>query len=298
MFLAVRLPASLGDKRERGRIFEVDVIKVKHKALNGDGKEINPRDAVVPIFKEIGKGKLIVIGTGFYITRYGLFLTAKHVLDELFLEKKKSIGIAYICHRASEDEVHLRRILSVNLLESVDLAMGQADTYEIKYPNDPLANYRCELSMHIPSEGEEVVTYAYPENEVLDFTNDNENPAVHCDFYEGKFLRYLEENERPFIPYPHYETTIQVKSGASGGPVFNRGKVIGVNCRGWDFGDDVEVNEHLSSIVPIKGVLDMVLGHIKVPKVSWEFSQIPKSRDPASLSMIDLVNYGHVLLSD
>jgi len=41
--------------------------------------------------------------------------------------------------------------------------------------------------------------------------------------------------EIPSIKFPHYETTIKIKSGASGGPVFHNGKVIGVNCRGWDF---------------------------------------------------------------
>jgi len=271
---------------------------MEHKAFNGDGDSIDPSDIAIPIFKEIENGKLSIIGTGFYITRYGLFLTAKHVLDDLLIEDRTKIGKAFICHRVSKSEVHLRNILSVNLLDPVDLAIGQANTYENIYPNNPLTNMRCELSKHVPSVGEELVTYAYPENKVLDFTDKNNNPEVRCNYYDGKFLQKLGVNERPYIPYPHYETTIQVKSGASGGPVFNRGKVIGVNCRGWDFGDNINPDDQLSSIVPIQEVLSMTLSHLKVPKVSWEFKQIPDDRNPEKLSMIELVNYGHVLYSN
>lgn len=214
--------------------------EMAHKSVNGDGTSIDPSSGVVPVLKEISKGKLSVVGTGFYISRYGLFLTARHVLYDLVLDNNKKIGVGYICHSANNETVHLRRILSVNLLESADLAIGQSDTYESKYPDDPLMNMRCELSIREPSEGEGLVTYAYPLNEVLDFTDKSNDPVISSDFYDGVFLRTLGSTDRPHIQFPHYETSIEIKSGASGGPVFSKGKVIGVNCRGWDFGDGIE----------------------------------------------------------
>ncbi len=269
-----------------------------HKVVNGDGVPIDPRSAVVPILKEISKGKLSVVGTGFYISRYGLFLTAKHVLDELVLGNKKEIGVGYICHSANNETVHLRRILSVSLLEPADLAVGQSDTYESKYPDDPLMNMRCGLSIREPSEGEELVTYAYPLNEVLDFTDKSNDPVISSNFYNGVFLHTLGSTERPYIQYPHYEASIEIKSGASGGPVFSKGKVIGVNCRGWDFGDGIDKKDHLSSIVPIKELLEMKLGHLTVPKISWEFNQIPEDCNPTNLTMSELVRFGHVVLHE
>lgn len=267
-----------------------------HNSVDGNGKSIEPRSGVVPILKELSKGRLSVIGTGFYISRYGLFLTAKHVLDELVLENKKEIGVGYICHSPDNEEVHLRRILSVNLLEPADLAVGQADTYESKYPDKPLMNMRCRLSTYQPSKDEELVTYAYPVNKVLDFTDKDNVPVISSDFYDGVFLHALGSSERPYIQYPHYETSIEIKSGASGGPVFCRGKVIGVNCRGWDFGDGVDKKDHLSSIVPVREILQMNLGHLTVPKISWEYSQIPENHDHANLTMNELVKYEHVEL--
>jgi hypothetical protein len=267
---------------------------VEHKAYNKNGASIEPQSGVVPILKEVSKGKLSVIGTGFYITRYGLFLTARHVLDDLVLENKNEIGIGYILHFESKGKLFLRRIQSVNLLNTADLAIGQADTYESKLPNNPLMNMRCELSTHIPLSGQKLVTYAYPLNKTLDFTDKNKLRVIKSDFYEGNFLRSVEGHERPFIKHPHYETSIEIKSGASGGPVFCDGKVIGVNCRGWDFGENVNDNDHLSSIVPIQEILVMNLGELSVPKISWEYMQIPSGRDCTSLSMLELANYGHV----
>ena len=177
---------------------------------NGNGKSIDPRSGVVPILKELSKGRLSVIGTGFYISRYGLFLTAKHVLDELVLENKKEIGVGYICHSPDNKVVHLRRILSINLLEPADLAVGQSETYEIEYPDNPLMNMRCRLSTYQPSKGEELITYAYPVNKILDFTDKDNAPVISSNFYNGVFLHALGSSERPYIQYPHYETSIEI----------------------------------------------------------------------------------------
>ncbi len=53
--------------------------RMKSRAFDGGGKNIDPGAAVIPIMKELERGRLAIIGTGFYISRYGLFLTAAHV---------------------------------------------------------------------------------------------------------------------------------------------------------------------------------------------------------------------------
>ena len=55
----------------------------KPQARDGTGRTIHPGDGVVPIMKELTGRKLAVEGTGFYVSRYGLFITARHVLDTL-----------------------------------------------------------------------------------------------------------------------------------------------------------------------------------------------------------------------
>ena len=224
---------------------------MEYRATDGTGKELDPMAGTVPIIKEKEKGKLQVIGTGFYITRYGLVMTANHVMWDLASGDKKTLVPCFVCHPLDGKNINLRKFLSVSLLEPVDLAVGQVDNYCEKFPDNPLMNHRVPLSSLIPQEGADLVTYAYPENEIMDFSDPDSSRIIKGNFYKGKLKRYVRNSEHPFIHYPHYETTINIKSGASGGPVFYNGRVIGVNCRGWDFGKNISEDENLSYVVPV-----------------------------------------------
>lgn len=221
------------------------------KARTGDGKIVHPGSTVFPILKEIEKKKLSVIGTGFFIARYGLFATAAHVVQDLV--KENELGISYVLQVTEpfDGRLYLRKIKRITFFNELDLAVGQADNYVEKFPNDPLTNLRCILSDYIPLRGERVFTYAYPENEIMDFTTDAP-PRVVGNRFEGEFLAVEAADRNPFIPYDHFSTSIRVRSGASGGPVFTEaGRVIGVNCRGWDFDGGEHEGDELSSIVPV-----------------------------------------------
>lgn len=268
---------------------------MRPRATDGDGRPIDPGAGIVPIMKEISKGRLAVVGTGFYITRYGLFLTAQHVLESLADKTKQVVQPGYVCHLAENSIVHLRRILRVSLLQPADLAIGQADNYLSKYPDDPLMNMRATLSTDIPDPGSRVITYAYPKNEVLDFTREEHTPVIKSDYFEGVFLRYMTNSENPFMLYPHFETSIELKSGASGGPVFDsRGRVVGVNCRGWDFGGGEHEGNNLSSIVPVKEVLTLGLDLLQLPPNSWEYARIPAHRKGKTFTVAELARFRHI----
>jgi S1-C subfamily serine protease len=119
--------------------------------------------------------------------------------------------------------------------------------------------------------------------------------VIASDYYEGQFLRFVADSQNPFIPYPHYETSIELKSGASGGPVFDsRGRVIGVNCRGWDFGGAEHEGDKLSSIVPVIEVLNLRVDLLQLPLNSWEHSQIPPDRQGSTFIVKELVDFGHI----
>lgn len=263
--------------------------------MTGNGKPIDPRDGIVPVIKRVSSGTLAIIGTGFYITRYGLFMTAHHVLASVVNEQKQVTCPSYVMHRAGENEVHLRKILRFSLLSPADLAVGHADNFKEKFPKAPLMNLRGRLSTEVPFEGSQVVTYAYPENKMLDFTRPENVPTVSSDYYDGQFLRYVSESENPFMPYPHYETTIQIRSGASGGPVFdNKGRIVGVNCRGWDFRGSEFEGENLSSVVPIREALAMEIVDLQLPEPSWEHDQVPREQRGKTVTVMDLVRFGHI----
>ena len=173
--------------------------------------------------------------------------------------------------------------------------LGQADNFKENFPKAPLMNLRPILSAEVPSEGSAVVTYAYPENEILDFTHQENVPKVFSDYYAGQFLRYVPKPGNSLLPHAHYETSIEIRSGASGGPVFDaQGRIVGVNCRGWDFRGSEHEGTNLSSIVPIAESLAIEVSDLQLPEPSWEFDQIPVERRAEKLTVADLVRFGHV----
>jgi hypothetical protein len=241
--------------------------------------------------KELVPGRLSIIGTGFYISRYGLFMTAAHVLKDVIDKDANAIRPSFVCHSPNQSEIHLRRIVCSSIYLRADLAIGQADNYSAKYPSSPLQNMRARLSSRVPDPGSLVTTYAYPENEILDFRDPTNVPIVRSDYFDGQFLNEVNVSEHPELPYRHYETSILIKSGASGGPVFCNGFVIGVNCRGWDFGTDEDT---LSYIVPVEAALDIEVSNLHFPEISWEYHQIPLSMRNSTLTVRQLIEFGHI----
>jgi hypothetical protein len=262
----------------------------------GDGQAIAPGDGIVPIVKELARGYLSIIGTGFYVTRYGLLVTAKHVVEALASNDGAELGVSFVFHLAGEKGVHLRRLRRAHLLRSFDVAVVQADNYLDKYPENPLMNLRGHLSSKLPSEGAPLVTFAYPENEVLDFQDKEAKREVRGDFFEGGFLRYVHLPENPLLKFPYFETTIPLRPGASGGPVFYNGRIVGINCAGWNFDGAEHEGCSLSYIVPIEHLMTVEIDPFMIPPQSWEAQQIPESKRGGVLTFSELADYGHILL--
>ena len=273
---------------------------VAPRALNADGQSINPRAGIVPIMQQLTPGRLKIIGTGFYLTRYGLFATAAHVFLELTVPDRQALGVAVVCHPLSDGSVCMRQIRTAFVNESADVAIGYADNFMEKVPQQPLANMRGHLSAKVPKAGERVVSYAYPQNEVLDFTILENQPRIVSDFYEGEVIatvdlseasRRREAGEYVALQVPFIETSIHLKGGASGSPVFNQGKIVCIATKSWDLSND---DPPLSYIAGIQHLLEVVVRLDSVPPNSWEQSVIPPRRSHATVA--ELGGWGHLLL--
>lgn len=262
---------------------------------DGNEKQVDPMSGVVPIIKEKEQGILQTIGTGFYLTRYGLVVTAGHVIKDLAIKDNSGLTVCFVCHPLDPNNVNLRKIITATYMKDYDVGILQVDNYCKKVPNNPLQNLKVRISPTIPMKGDKVVTYAFPENEVMYFKDNSTKRIIKGDFYEGNFLRYVEKSENPNIPYPHFETSIKLKSGASGGPVFCNGNVIGVNCRSMEFlAENNSEKEYLSYIVPITVILPMKIKLLQLPKISWEFNQLTEEQRNAELSVEQLINAKHI----
>jgi S1-C subfamily serine protease len=268
----------------------------KPRALRGDGQLIEPGDGVVPILQEVGFKRLKVVGTGFYITRYGLVATAKHVIEEMRMPGEVRLLPGFVLHLGPDNTIFLRPIRRAHLLSTADVAVIQADNFMERH-SVPLMNLRPRLSAELPEAGEPLVTYAYPENAVLDFNVADPVPEVRGDYFQGGFLRFVSQSEHPFLRFPYFESTVELRSGASGGPAFDSsGRIVAVNCRGWDFRGGEHQGNHLSYLVPIGQLLDLEVDTFMVPPGSWEAAQLPEGPVGQPLTIKNLAKHGHILL--
>jgi S1-C subfamily serine protease len=182
------------------------------------------------------------------------------------------------------------------MYKKADIGVAQADNFLDTHPNAPLMNLRPRLSTELPPEGSRVVTYGYPENEVLDFNDPEAVPVISGDFFRGGYLRFVPQPENPSLRFPYIETSIDLRPGTSGGPVFDaKGRVIGVNSRSWNFRGAEHEGDSLSYIVPVGNILDVDIDPFMVPPISWEGNQVPEAKRGHLLTGRELAHYGHLL---
>jgi hypothetical protein len=147
-------------------------------SVDGTGRPIAPSSGVFPILLEIEQGILKVVGTAFYITRYGLFLTATHVLEDVFDQRGKERGSMFGLHAVDDQHYHLRRVTRFARHHAADITLGELDNFKSAFPFNPLQNMRGILSKRKPKRDDHLITYAYPKNKRLLFTGGDPVPSL------------------------------------------------------------------------------------------------------------------------
>ena len=85
------IPSPLGGEAD-GNTWDFDA---------GEGPLPNPVGHTFPLLKHNDAGEWRLVGTGFYISSDGLFVTAKHVIDDVF-ENGRQVWPLAIMHLRSE----------------------------------------------------------------------------------------------------------------------------------------------------------------------------------------------------
>ncbi|MDQ3777021.1 MAG: serine protease [Pseudomonadota bacterium] len=133
----------------------------------GNGPLPNPMGHTFPLLKHDAEGQWRLIGTGFYISNEGLFVTAKHVIDDLF-EGDRQIASLAIMHPRSESglfgaqEYLIRRIIQCWLGDIADIALGVAARATNNLTRGMLSHWSWPLTWSVPSVGTAAATYAFP----------------------------------------------------------------------------------------------------------------------------------------
>lgn len=268
------------------------------QALNVKGVPVDSQVGITPLFVRLEPAVFQIVGTGFYIARYGLFLTAKHVVDEITDHDAKGHP-AVVWIWKDDGTPSFRAIITCSFYnqaprDAADIAICQAvDCAKLGSIRVAQANERIGLVTQLPAPGTVIATYAYPNNHRVDFSAPQRVGKVVADSFEGRVLEVVGPQSR-FLRYEHVETSVQIRGGASGGPVFaSGGHAFAVNCRGWDLGAGDAV-EPLSSVVPVSMVLDLEFKYPAIPPESWEHLAVPENRRGGLVTLRDLATWGHI----
>lgn len=228
-----------------------------YSARDGDGKKADPVTAIFPILKQGSDGQFTLLGTGFFISDNGIFVTAKHVLLDVLDRATGEQTHALLLIQIRGDGSYIPRpILRCTSHDSADITVGIAAPLNHNVTGEELKNKILNLKNSVPAVGRRVSTYAYPASKVFNIGELSEKTEFwfYSDFFDGVVEElHLEGRDRTMLPGPCMRTSMYVHGGASGGPVFDSsGKVIGVNSTG--FTDD-----NLSYITPIYTIENLVL---------------------------------------
>jgi hypothetical protein len=198
------------------------------------GKPAPGETAIFPVCNVI-RNRLNFIGTGFFIGTYGLFITAKHVLQQESVEPEE--GPLYLVHFYEPERFYVRSIVRASLPPSSDFALGFAQNTAAGNSAPDLTNTYLSLSTHIPSVGESISTLAYPESD-MNYKGVRPGHAPGLNFvskwYHGTVTE-LNPEGTILIRSPALTADMPSLSGSSGGPVFSEhggAGVVGINSAG------------------------------------------------------------------
>lgn len=266
------------------------------RPTDDNGNTVSPSAATVAIVHRVAERRYEIIGTGFFLTRYGLFVTAAHVM----LAMRQSDGTFAECYvlydgpRNAEGAAtfHLRPIKVAYMNDATDACVAQA---EFPWAENP----QCQFTLRWPSPGEVLATFSYPAN--VDGWNLDapETLRVECDYYVGNAIAVIDDSEadrrraaseyfQQWLTRPFLETTLAIRGGASGSPVFDSaGRVVGLYSSGLGF-------EPLSYIVLTAHILSLTVDLPKLPSHILE-ATITRQR-PGPYQVVALGHAGHFRL--
>lgn len=169
--------------------------------LGEEGPLPNPVGHTFPLLTHDPDGKWRLVGTGFYISDGGFFVTARHVIEEV-LEGSNQRAPLLILHLHSPtglfgaSEFHVRPIAQCWISDKADICLGVAATAKHKVTGEIMKNWTWTLSWEKPADRSLVHTYAFPNHIVVD---DGRRIRFAPHAYSGRVLSTGEFRDRVML---------------------------------------------------------------------------------------------------
>jgi len=255
-----------------------EALPGRYEIRTSDGAPADASHGIFPIVQYDGEGRIYLLGTGFFISTTGLFVTARHVLMDTFDSKGRecyAIGLIQFL----PNRIYLQRpILRCAAHPLADVTVGVAAPMNDR-SGKPLTNPIVTITSVPPDLDSRVVTFAYPKHSNRIIRN-VQHMDVRPTFYDGDITEYFPSGrDRVLLPAPCYRTSMMIHGGASGGPVFSRtGGVFGLNSTGID-GTDI------SFVSRINEIFELVVDDVRMG-----------SEPPRSVPVAEIARAGHIVV--
>jgi hypothetical protein len=219
---------------------------------------------IKPLYYPDGSETPRLIGTGFFLDSTGLFLSARHVFTDrgAALDKEDASGFAVYCvHTVNLQRKAVARYIDVSSIKTrndTDIAAGRVEPRQFGKGDPSVTDEELKETAHFNlvscddvAVGTRIWSVAYPLTTVKQPQPGHVHIHAQSDAYEGKITKhYLERRDLGMLNWPCYETDMDIKGGAGGGPVFisgSGGVVCGINCSGFS----AFTNSHITSLAPL-----------------------------------------------
>lgn len=240
-------------------------------SFTADGKEVDGSEAIFPICEQMPDGEVKYLGTGFFISNNGLFITAKHVIEDS--------KTPFIIHLGPNKECYIRPIHRADLTHRGDLAIGVLPEMK-NSAGKMLMSKKMLLSSYIPRVTDVVSTYAYPESRTEQTEINGERGNIlelNPHQYNGIVTKVEMSGIDRISPSPVILCTIDSLPGNSGGPVFSvnsKGGVIGINTSG------------MTGVYHVVSLIDEIR-ELKVENV-----RLTEHDEPTTMTINQLIKHG------
>lgn len=147
-------------EKESAKIGEAD--QSKFRSYNGDGNPTELSRAIFAILKQNPDTKWDLIGTGFFVTNNGIFITAKHVLLDVLDEDGNQLYPIAIFQFLPDNTYLIRKVIRCTVNDNADVGVGICAEMKNNKTGELLRNKVLTITNEQPTIGEPVFTYAYP----------------------------------------------------------------------------------------------------------------------------------------
>jgi len=218
---------------------------------NSEGRVVPREASIFPLITFDPTSRVFnCLGTGFFVTPFGGFVTAKHVF---FKNDGTHQPTLYGVQSLEDGTRVVRRLKHLVVHPDADIAIGMLGnaTNNDAFNRNPAPASAFRLSFQPLEIGDEISTYAFPNTQSEWLDNDNQQFTFQGVWSSGVVEDYHCDG-MGLLRNACYQTTMRLDGGASGGPVLRNATVVAVNSTGMDLGDAA-----ISGVTPVTYLRDL-----------------------------------------